>query len=345
MDTLEIDISVPVRSFDVDVALEVPPGVFALAGPSGAGKSTVLRAIAGLVRPREGRIALGPTAWFDRDAGTNVEPQDRSVGLVFQDYALFPHLTVAQNVAFGASGPVEEFLARFRIGHLARERPAFLSGGERQRVALARALARRPRVLLLDEPLAALDARTREGVRSELAELLRGLSLPTILVSHDFEDAAALAEQVAILVGGQIVQVGSPAQLVGDPQSAFVASFTGSNLLHGHAQPGSTGKSNVVLEGGARVDVDGTAEGPVGVVIHPWDVSVTRPGQVEASANEIEVIVSSVVPRGDRLRITTSLLSVEIDAEMARAFDLTPGSRITVSFASEAARLVPAAAE
>ena len=344
METLELDISVPVRSFDVDVALAVPPGVFALAGPSGAGKSTVLRAIAGLVRPRDGRIALGPTAWFDSVAGTNLEPQHRSVGLVFQDYALFPHLTVAQNVAFGADGPVDEFLARFRIDHLANERPAFLSGGERQRVALARALARRPRVLLLDEPLAALDARTRESVRSELADLLRVLSLPTVLVSHDFEDAAALATQVGVIVDGRIVQLGSPTELVADPRTAFVGSFIGSNLLLGQARP-LGGGTEVLLEGSARVLVDGSGEGTVGVVVHPWNVTIARLDCEHPLPNRIEVTISSVVPRGDRLRVTTSLVTAEIAADMASRIDLTPGSPVIVSFAPEDARLVPVAGE
>ena len=291
METLELDITVPVRSFDVDVALDLRPGVFALAGPSGAGKSTILRAIAGLLRPRAGRIALGDAVWFDRARGTNLEPQDRSVGLVFQDYALFPHLTVAQNVAFGATGPVDGLLERFRIARIANERPALISGGERQRVALARALARRPRVLLLDEPLAALDARTRETVRSELAELLRELALPTVLVSHDFEDAAALAENVGILVDGQIVQTGSPTELVERPRTAFVASFTGNNLLHGHALPLAGDATDVALDGGASVRVEGSGalEGPVGVVVRPWDVSVTAPGVRAETANQLEV--------------------------------------------------------
>ena len=340
MDTLELDINVPVRSFDVDVALELRPGVFALAGPSGAGKSTILRAIAGLVRPSRGRIALGRTTWFDRDARTNLEPQQRSVGLVFQDYALFPHLSVVQNVAFGAAEPVEEFLSRFRIDHLANERPIHLSGGERQRVALARALARRPRVLLLDEPLAALDARTRESVRAELGEVLRSLALPTVLVSHDFEDAAALADQVGILVEGRIVQIGSPAELVADPRTAFVATFTGSNVLRGRAQRHGA-VTEVLLEGGSRICVNGRGEGAVGVVLHPWDVTIALGQEQESATNELELTVTSVVPRGDRLRIATALLTAEVAASACAGVDLTPGSRITVSFGVDAARLVP----
>ena len=343
MDTLELDISVPVRSFDVDVALSLGPGVFALAGPSGAGKSTILRAIAGLVRPERGRIALGPTTWFDREARTNLEPQQRSVGLVFQDYALFPHLSVAQNVAFGATGPVEEFLSRFRIDHLARERPSHLSGGERQRVALARALARRPRVLLLDEPLAALDARTRENVRAELGQVLRELAMPTVLVSHDFEDASALANQVGILVEGRIVQIGSPAELVADPRTPFVATFTGSNVLRGQAQPRNGGATEVLLEGGARIHVNAQGAGAVGVIVHPWDLTIVSGHGQGSCTNELELAVTSVVPRGDRLRIATALLTAEVAASACADVDLTPGSRITLAFGVDAPRLVPLA--
>jgi molybdate transport system ATP-binding protein len=341
METLELDICVPVRSFDVDVALELPPGVFALAGPSGAGKSTILRSIAGLVRPSRGWIALGATVWFDPAARIDLEPQARSVGVVFQDYALFPHLSVAKNVAFGASGSIDGLLERFRIEHLAGEHPAFLSGGERQRVALARALAREPDVLLLDEPLAALDAGTRERVRGELGELLREVALPTVLVSHDFEDAAALAERVGILVDGRIVQTGSPAALVADPRTAFVASFTGSNLLRGHARAGTPTETRVSLEGGASVVVADRGKGAVGVVVAPSSVAIAPVAQRGESVNELEVTVSSAVPRGDRVRVASGLLAAEVPFELARGMDLTPGAAIVMSFAAEAARLVP----
>ena len=167
-------------------------------------------------------------------------PSDARVGLVFQEYALFPHLSVRANVAFGGRQRVDELLERFRIAHLAGARPRTISGGERQRVALARALARDPRVLLLDEPLSALDAHTRASVRVELHGLLRELGLPTVLVTHDFEDAAALADRVGVLVEGRILQLASPADLVAAPADAFVASFTGANLLHGSPRRGPT---------------------------------------------------------------------------------------------------------
>jgi molybdate transport system ATP-binding protein len=186
VDTLDVRLDHPLRSFSLSLAVELGRETLALVGPSGAGKSSVLRAIAGLLRPERGRIALGARPWLDTEEQIDLPPERRSVGLVFQEYALFPHLDVRRNVAFGGRGRVDELLERFRISHLARARPADLSGGERQRVALARALARDPAVLLLDEPLSALDAHTRGVVRGELAELLAELRLPTLLVTHDF---------------------------------------------------------------------------------------------------------------------------------------------------------------
>jgi molybdate transport system ATP-binding protein len=203
VDALAVDIAVPLRSFDLRVELEVGGETLAVVGPSGAGKTTLLRAIAGLSRPTEGVIRLGREVWFDDR--TDLPPEQRSVGLVFQDYALFPHLTVEQNVAYGGAERVPALLESFGIAHLAAVRPENLSGGERQRVALARALARGPRVLLLDEPLAALDTNTRGRVRTELAELLREIRLPTLLVTHDEEDAAALADRTATLHDGKLL--------------------------------------------------------------------------------------------------------------------------------------------
>ena len=203
MDTLSIDITVPLRSFSLRVALAVGRETLAVVGPSGAGKTTLLRAIAGLSRPSAGTIRLGDEVWYD--SKTNLPPERRSVGLVFQDYALFPHLTVAQNVAYGGSNGVGDLLGSFGIAHLADARPAKLSGGERQRVAVARAVAREPRVLLLDEPLAALDSGTRSRVRTELAQLLAEIRLPTLLVTHDEEDAQVLADRKIALHEGALL--------------------------------------------------------------------------------------------------------------------------------------------
>jgi ABC-type molybdate transport system ATPase subunit len=176
------DFPLALRSFELSLALGVERTV-ALVGPSGAGKTSVLRVIAGLVRPDAGRVQLDRDTWVDAERGVFVAPERRRVGLVFQEYALFPHLSVRQNVAFGGKERVDELLERFRITELAGARPGELSGGERQRVALARALARDPGVLLLDEPLSALDAHTKAAVRAELEEVLRGLGLPVLIVT------------------------------------------------------------------------------------------------------------------------------------------------------------------
>jgi ABC-type sulfate/molybdate transport systems ATPase subunit len=203
--TLAVDIAVPRRASTVTTAFAVAPGeTLALLGPSGSGKTTVLHAIAGLVRPARGRIALGETVWFGER--TWLEPEARRVGLVFQDLALFPHLTARDNVAYplAAAGigrrerraRAEVLLERLHAGPLAGARPTRLSGGERQRVALARALARDPEVLLLDEPLSSLDPETRGLVAQELATVLAELGLPTVLVTHDRSDVTALADRV-----------------------------------------------------------------------------------------------------------------------------------------------------
>jgi molybdate transport system ATP-binding protein len=228
---LSVDITHPLRSFDLDVRLEVQAGhCLAVAGPSGAGKTTLLRAIAGLLEPRRGRIACGQTTWLDTKTRIAVPAEERRCGLLLQHGALFPHLTAAENVGYGLprttrNAEAHHLLARFDIEHLAHVHPHQLSGGERQRVALARALAVEPPALLLDEPLAGLDARTRVHVRDELAATIEAAGVPALLVTHDIHDAAALADEVAVLDAGRIVQRGTTADLTAAPASAFVADF------------------------------------------------------------------------------------------------------------------------
>src|SRR5207249_7545222 len=225
-----------------------------------------MRVIASLTRPPRGRVALGDEVWLDMQHGICRRPEERRVGLVFQEYALFPHLSVRANVAYAGRERAPELLERFRIAHLADARPGQLSGGERQRVALARALSRDPAVLLLDEPLAALDAHTKTQVRGELSELLRGLGLPTVLVTHDYEDAAALADEVGVVVDGELRQLAAPAELVARPRDAFVASFTGANLLHGTARRAGNDLTEVRLPDGVQLFSSDPGEGEVGVV-------------------------------------------------------------------------------
>ncbi len=278
MASLSVDLTHPLRRFELALSLDVPPGTLALVGPSGAGKSSVLRAIAGLLAPARGRIALGADVWLDTTASVDVPAERRPVGMVFQEYALFPHLTVRGNVAYGARGKddVDELLERFRIDGLATARPGSLSGGERQRVALARALARKPDVMLLDEPLAALDAHTRDTVRGELRALLGGLGLPTVLVTHDIEDATTLAERIGVIVDGRLLQVGTPSELLSRPADRFVASFTGANVLEGVAVAGEGGLTAVTLDTGGTVWTTDEGRGRVAIAIHPWEVRTRR---------------------------------------------------------------------
>jgi molybdate transport system ATP-binding protein len=339
---LDVSFDHPLRSFGASVDLSVEPGeTFALVGPSGAGKTTVLRVVSGLLRPRIGQVALDGAVWLDTEAGVCLDPDRRSVGLVFQEYALFPHLTVEGNVGFGGRARVSELLERFRIADLAKAKPEDLSGGERQRVALARALARDPAVLLLDEPMAALDAHTRAAVRAELQELLRDLALPTILVTHDFEDAAALADRVGVIADGRILQLGTPDELVAAPGDAFVASFTGGNLLHGFARPTREGLTEVVLDGGAVVFSTDSAEGRVGVVVYPWEVSIAHAAAADSALNHVSAPISSLTTIGNRVRVRVGPLVGEVTSTSAERLGLERGQVVIASFKATGARLVP----
>ncbi len=341
MAALHVRLAHPLRDFRLALELEVGRTASVLVGPSGAGKTTVLRAIAGLVRPESGRVAIGDRVWLDTETGVNLPPEDRSVGLVFQEYALFPHLSVRRNVAYGATGEVDELLERFRIARLADARPGELSGGERQRVGLARALAREPDVLLLDEPLSALDARTRAHVREELRELLDGLDIPTLIVTHDFADAAALAPSVSVLVEGEVVQSGAPTDLIASPASPFVADFAGGNLLVGTARSAADGLTDVEIGDGLLVRSTDDAEGRVGVVIYPWEIAVALEAPTDSAQNHVRAEIASLVPVANRMRVRIGPLTAEITAASAERLGLRRGLPVVASFKATGTRLVP----
>jgi ABC-type sulfate/molybdate transport systems ATPase subunit len=340
MERLDVAVAFGLRSFALDLELSVGAETVALVGPSGAGKTTVLRAIAGLRRPDRGRIVLGDRRWFDAAAGVDLPPERRSVGLVFQEYALFPHLSVRANVAFGGAARVDDLLERFRIVRLAEEKPGRLSGGERQRVALARALARDPAVLLLDEPLSALDAHTRAVVRDELQDLLRDLPLPTLLVTHDFRDAAALADRIGVVVDGTLRQLATPAELVDRPADAFVVSLSGGNLLAGDARPLRGGGTEVVLDTGAVICSDEHASGRVHVAVYPWEVMLRAHEDADGVLNEVVAPVSSLTPEGGRTRVQLGPLTAECAAADVQRLGLRRGKPASASFAPAAARLL-----
>ena len=333
------EILVPLRSFDLRLTLEVERTV-ALVGPSGSGKTTILRSIAGLVRPRSGVVAVGGAAWFDAAKGIDVPVDERAVGFLFQDYALFPHLTVRQNIEFARRHKADAYLERFHIESLADARPSELSGGERQRVALARALARDPKVLLLDEPLAALDSRTKATVRGELQELLAELDIPTLFVTHDFEDAAALAGRVGVLVDGRLRQIGSTQELVARPADPFVASFTGANLLHGTVTGQSNGIARVRLEDGTVISTVEPAEGEVVVAVYPWDVIVGTDPPHDSALNVIHAPIRTITELGNRVRLGVGPISAEITSESLRRLGLSVDQPVYASFKATGTRVL-----
>jgi molybdate transport system ATP-binding protein len=340
MATVTLDeIAVPLRTFRLGLSFAIDSTV-ALIGPSGAGKSTVLNAIAGLVKPAAGSIRCDEETWFDADRGVFVRPEDRRVGLVFQDYALFPHLTVRQNIEYARRHAADEYLERFRIGHLAGARPGNLSGGERQRVALARALARDPQILLLDEPLSALDAHTKIEVRTELQQLLAELEIPTLLVTHDFEDAAALAGHIGVLVEGELRQTGSATDLVAEPADAFVASFTGANILHGRPHSAGATTNGVRLEDGTLITTTDGAAGAAMLAVYPWDITISTTHPNDSAMNVVEGAITAITELGNRARVTIGPLTAEITVDSLRRLGLQPGQQAYASFKATGTRVV-----
>jgi molybdate transport system ATP-binding protein len=290
--------------------------------------------------------------WLDSGHGINLPPEERPCGLMFQDYALFPHLSAWRNVAFGMPGPRQdrrgralEQLRRFGVEELADARPASLSGGERQRVALARSLARDPSVLLLDEPLAALDTRTRAHAGRELVHALRATRALAIVVTHDFSEAAMLADEIFVMDEGRIVQRGTAAELSARPASAFVADFAGSVVLNGTARPAGDGLTKIDLEGGGVLNSTDLIGGPVAALVFPWEISLERAGAVHESSalNRLPVEVVSVTEIGNRARVGLSApqpLVAEVTVESIRSLALHPGDGVTATWKATATRLV-----
>ncbi|HZI91664.1 MAG TPA: ABC transporter ATP-binding protein [Thermoleophilaceae bacterium] len=338
----------------LELTLEVAGGeCLALAGPSGAGKTSVLRIVAGLLRPDSGRVRCGEETWLDTERKLDAAPERRRLGYLFQDYALFPNLSAWRNVAYGMAGVPRQqrrerataLLERFGMAAHADSRPGTLSGGERQRVALARALARAPRALLLDEPLSALDARTRAHAGRELAGLLAEAAVPAILVTHDFEEAALLADRVAVMDAGRVVQIGTAAELAAAPASSFVADLTGAVVLHGEARPLSDGLTEVTLEGGGRLASTDAGSGRVAVTVHPWEISLEPPGAArEGSAqNRLAATVASVTPVGNRVRVALLApqpIVAEVTGAAVTSLHLGAGAEVVAAFKATATRIV-----
>ena len=324
-------------SLEVGVDLEVADGeVLAVLGPNGAGKSSVLRVLAGLLEPHGGRVTVGDQVWDDAAARTHLPPHLRSLGVVFQDALLFPHLSVADNVAFGLRtrgmrrGPArqaaDQWLARVGVGDVTDRRPAELSGGQAQRVALARALVGEPRLLLLDEPLSALDARTRLTVRAELRRHLADFAGSTVLVTHDPVDAMALADRVVVVEEGRVVQAGTPAEVNRAPRTDYVARLVGLSLLAGHG----SGRS-VLLDAGGEVAVAEETSGPVFAAVRPESVALYLARPEGSPRNVWPVRLVGATPHGATVRCELAgevPLVADVTERAFAELGLVPGSQV-----------------
>ncbi|MET0764700.1 MAG: ABC transporter ATP-binding protein [Blastococcus sp.] len=323
-------------ALSLDVGIEVADGeVLAVLGPNGAGKSTLLRVLAGLLLPDDGSVVLdGATVWDDD--GAHVPAHRRALGMVFQDHLLFPHLSVTENVAFGlrtrgvrkadARTTADAWLTRVGLDGLGGRRPGQLSGGQAQRAALARALVGDPRVLLLDEPLSALDARTRLTVRAELRRHLAEFGGSTVLVTHDPVDAMALADRVLVVEDGRVVQAGTPSEVSRHPRTDYVARLVGLSLLPG------TGDGNTVrLDGGGVVAVGEDAVGPVFAAVRPESVALYLDRPHGSPRNVWPVRLVGATPHGHTVRCELAgevSLVADVTATAFAELGLAPGAEV-----------------
>ena len=328
-------------TFALDVAFEVAPGeVLAVLGPNGAGKTTLLRTLAGLTALTRGAITLAGRVLDD---GTRLlePPATRRVGLVFQSYRLFPHLDVRDNVAFAvrargvprkaARAAAQPWLDRLDLAELAGRRPGELSGGQAQRVALARALAAAPDLLLLDEPLAALDARTRLQVRSSLRRHLADFVGPVLVVTHDPVEAMVMADRLLVLEGGRVVQQGTPVAVARRPATDYVARLVGLNLYSGKGD----GQGGVALADGGRFAVSAASTGDLMVAMRPSSVALHVREPVGSSARNVWTgVVDGLEPIGDRVRVHVTgspPALVDVTAAAVAELALRPGAGVWLS--------------
>jgi len=331
------------------------PHVTVLFGPSGSGKTTILRCMAGLECPQQGRISYAGEVWFDADADILVSPQRRGIGYLFQDYALFPHLTVSQNIGYALTRleakardeRIHDMISLLRLRGLEDRRPPQLSGGQQQRVALARVLAPWPRLLLLDEPLSALDAPTREQVRGDLRALLRGQSSPVLCVTHDAVEALTLADELAVVAEGQILQIGSPEDVFSRPANADVAAIVGVETVVA-ARVAERADGLVGLEvGAARLwaldSRDHTEE--FFASIRAEDVTLEMGSPPSSSArNHLAGCVVDIRPAGPVSRIVLDCgfrLTALVTRQAAQDLDVRPGAPIIATVKASAIHLIP----
>ncbi|HSM44198.1 MAG TPA: ABC transporter ATP-binding protein, partial [Acidimicrobiia bacterium] len=317
--------------FSVDVDLSVPPGVTAaLLGPNGAGKTTTMSAIAGLLAVDEGSVRLGSEIFDDPGKEVFVPPHRRPIGVVFQEYLLFPHLTVLDNITFGlrsrgtgrtrSAASAREWMSRLGLDGMEDKLPGELSGGQAQRVALARALVIEPRMLLLDEPLSALDVTTRVELRRVLADHLRDFEGPRLLITHDPTEAFLLADEIYVIEAGVITQVGTADEIRLRPRTKYAADLAGSNLIFGTADDGRVDANTLILS-----IADHDVSGPVLLTIHPTAISVHLEKPEGSQRNIWRTAVEVVENLGDRARLQTGgplSLTVEVTREASSGLSL-----------------------
>lgn len=349
--SLDASIRLTLGPLDLDMDFSIGEGeVVALLGPNGAGKTTLLRAVAGLVPFRSGHVRLDGQVLEDTATGQYVPTERRPIGFVFQDYLLFPHLNVLDNVAFGlrshgmprraAAEAAAQWLDRVGLQSYARSKPAELSGGQRQRVALARALAPDPRLLLLDEPLAALDVTTRAEVRRDLKHHLASFRGIRLVVTHDPLEAVALADRLIVMENGRLVQTGTPAEVTERPRSQYVADLVGVNLLRGEADHGS-----VRTVGGQLVAAVGAESGEVFAVVHPRAVAVYRRRPEGSPRNVWPGRASSIELLGNRVRVRIDgvvPLVAEVTPSALKELQLVEGEEVWLAFKATDVGVYPA---
>ncbi len=353
--TLSVDVAARRGEFEVRAAFEAQAGeTVALLGPNGSGKTTLVMAIAGLLRPDEGRIELDGDVLDDAEG--HVPPERRPIGVVFQDLRLFPHLSAVENVAFGlrargtdaadARARARSALARLGLDDRADARPRDLSGGQAQRVALARALIGEPALLLLDEPLSALDVGTRVEVRELVRDQLGGFPGVRVVVTHDPVEASALADRLVVLEGGRVTQIGSPEEIRTAPRSHYAADFVGVNAFSGRLERLPDG-SGALATGGAQVVVpwrEDVAGGGVIALLRPSDVTLSLEAPVGSARNVFDGEVRWIAIEGDRARVRVGSappLVADVTVGSVERLGLREGVRVWASFKAVEVRVLP----